>query len=112
MDDFDDVNKVTIVPRGDAGGLTIFSPNEENMNSGLSLKKPKDPQKDCIERIIIDNQSLFKQSVQNLIEEREEVPSERNSMSLVKKSYALDSSIFSTEFQSEVRGSAVKVSKV
>jgi len=35
MDDYDVVSKVSIVPRGNAGGLTHFTPNEEAAESGL-----------------------------------------------------------------------------
>jgi cell division protease FtsH len=39
MDEFDLVNKISIVPRGQAGGVTIFTPNEEAMNSGMYSKE-------------------------------------------------------------------------
>lgn len=39
MNDFDSINKISIVPRGETGGVTIFSPNEEAMNSGLYSKE-------------------------------------------------------------------------
>lgn len=39
MDDYDLVNKVSIVPRGDAGGVTIFTPEEEALNSGMYTKE-------------------------------------------------------------------------
>ncbi|AFY60511.1 ATP-dependent zinc metalloprotease FtsH3 [Synechococcus sp. PCC 6312] len=35
MPDYDPVQKVSIIPRGRAGGLTWFTPNEEQMDSGL-----------------------------------------------------------------------------
>ena len=38
MEDYDLVSKVTIVPRGSAGGLTHFTPNEEAAESGLYSK--------------------------------------------------------------------------
>ena len=39
MSDYDIVNKITIVPRGGAGGVTIFTPNEEAMESGMYSKE-------------------------------------------------------------------------
>ena len=39
MQDYDIVNKITIVPRGNAGGVTIFTPNEEAMESGMYSKE-------------------------------------------------------------------------
>merc|ERR1712178_553495 len=35
MPDYDPVAKVSIIPRGNAGGLTFFTPSEERMESGL-----------------------------------------------------------------------------
>eukprot|EP00741_Cyanophora_paradoxa_P019477 tig00021127_g18802.t1 len=35
MPDYDTVQKVTIIPRGGAGGLTFFSPDEERVDSGM-----------------------------------------------------------------------------
>ena len=35
MQEYDVVNKISIVPRGGAGGVTIFTPNEETMESGM-----------------------------------------------------------------------------
>merc|ERR1719262_1828959 len=35
MDDYDVVTKISIVPRGPAGGVTQFMPSEERLNSGL-----------------------------------------------------------------------------
>ncbi|BCX11937.1 MAG: ATP-dependent zinc metalloprotease FtsH [Thermosynechococcus sp.] len=35
MPDYDPVQKVSIIPRGRAGGLTWFTPNEDQMDSGL-----------------------------------------------------------------------------
>nr|YP_002049185.1 cell division protein ftsH [Paulinella chromatophora]ACB42975.1 cell division protein ftsH [Paulinella chromatophora] len=35
MPDYDSVEKVSIVPRGNAGGLTFFTPSQERMESGL-----------------------------------------------------------------------------
>jgi cell division protease FtsH len=35
MPDYDPVQKISIIPRGQAGGLTFFSPSEERMESGL-----------------------------------------------------------------------------
>ena len=34
MNDYDIVSKISIVPRGPAGGVTIFMPSEERLNSG------------------------------------------------------------------------------
>ena len=35
MPDYDPVQKISIIPRGRAGGLTWFTPNEDRMDSGL-----------------------------------------------------------------------------
>ncbi|QUY42115.1 ATP-dependent zinc metalloprotease FtsH3 [Acaryochloris sp. 'Moss Beach'] len=35
MPDYDPVQKISIIPRGGAGGLTWFTPNEDQMDSGL-----------------------------------------------------------------------------
>ena len=35
MPDYDPVQKISIIPRGQAGGLTWFTPSEERMESGL-----------------------------------------------------------------------------
>jgi len=35
MKEYDQVSKVSIVPRGDAGGLTHFTPNDDSAESGL-----------------------------------------------------------------------------
>jgi len=35
MPDYDPVAKVSIIPRGQAGGVTVFTPSEERMESGL-----------------------------------------------------------------------------
>ncbi|MGF1601138.1 MAG: ATP-dependent zinc metalloprotease FtsH3 [Thermosynechococcaceae cyanobacterium] len=35
MPDYDPVQKISIIPRGRAGGLTWFTPNEDTMDSGL-----------------------------------------------------------------------------
>ena len=35
MPDYDPVQKISIIPRGNAGGLTFFTPSEERMESGL-----------------------------------------------------------------------------
>ena len=34
MNDYDVVAKISIIPRGPAGGVTIFMPSEERLNSG------------------------------------------------------------------------------
>ena len=39
MEDYDLVNKISIVPRGGAGGVTIFTPEEEAMESGMYSKE-------------------------------------------------------------------------
>ena len=39
MKEYDIVNKISIVPRGGAGGVTIFTPNEEMMESGMYTKE-------------------------------------------------------------------------
>jgi ATP-dependent Zn protease len=41
MNDYDVVAKISIVPRGPAGGVTIFMPSEERLNSGLYSKVPR-----------------------------------------------------------------------
>lgn len=38
MSEYDLVNKISIVPRGGAGGVTIFTPEEEAMESGMYSK--------------------------------------------------------------------------
>merc|ERR1712113_1284342 len=38
MPEYDPVAKITIVPRGGAGGLTFFTPSEERLESGLYSK--------------------------------------------------------------------------
>ncbi len=35
MPDYDPVQKISIIPRGNAGGLTFFTPSEERLESGL-----------------------------------------------------------------------------
>ena len=39
MEEYDLVNKISIVPRGGAGGVTIFTPEEEQMDSGMYSKE-------------------------------------------------------------------------
>jgi cell division protease FtsH len=39
MNDYDLVAKISIVPRGPAGGVTIFMPTEDRLNSGLYSKE-------------------------------------------------------------------------
>ncbi|CAJ1397853.1 unnamed protein product [Effrenium voratum] len=39
MNDYDVVAKISIVPRGPAGGVTIFTPSEERLDSGLYTKE-------------------------------------------------------------------------
>merc|ERR1719215_1808122 len=39
MNDFDIVAKISIVPRGPAGGVTIFMPSEDRLNTGLCSKE-------------------------------------------------------------------------
>jgi len=39
MNDFDVVTKISIVPRGPAGGVTIFTPSEDRLNTGLYSKE-------------------------------------------------------------------------
>jgi cell division protease FtsH len=38
MKEYDLVNKISIIPRGASGGVTIFTPNEEVMESGMYSK--------------------------------------------------------------------------
>lgn len=40
MPEYDPVAKISIVPRGAAGGLTFFSPSEERLESGLYRSAP------------------------------------------------------------------------
>lgn len=35
MPEYDPVNKISIIPRGAAGGATFFAPSEEQLESGL-----------------------------------------------------------------------------
>ena len=35
MPEYDPVQKISIVPRGSAGGLTFFAPSEDRLESGL-----------------------------------------------------------------------------
>lgn len=35
MPEYDPVAKISIIPRGQAGGLTFFAPSEERLESGL-----------------------------------------------------------------------------
>ncbi|CAJ1428694.1 unnamed protein product [Effrenium voratum] len=39
MNDYDVVAKISIVPRGPAGGVTIFTPSEDRLDSGLYTKE-------------------------------------------------------------------------
>ena len=39
MEEYDLVNKISIVPRGGSGGVTIFTPEEEAMESGMYSKE-------------------------------------------------------------------------
>merc|ERR1712078_246604 len=39
MNDYDIVAKISIVPRGPAGGVTIFMPSEDRLNTGLYSKE-------------------------------------------------------------------------
>lgn len=39
MKEYDLVNKISIIPRGQSGGVTIFTPEEEAMNSGMYTKE-------------------------------------------------------------------------
>ena len=39
MEEYDLVSKISIVPRGGAGGVTIFTPEEEAMESGMYTKQ-------------------------------------------------------------------------
>lgn len=39
MQEYDLVSKISIVPRGGTGGVTIFTPNEEVMESGMYSKE-------------------------------------------------------------------------
>jgi Peptidase family M41 len=44
MPEYDPVTKISIVPRGAAGGLTFFAPSEERLESGLySRNVRRDP---------------------------------------------------------------------
>ena len=37
--DFDEVNKISIVPRGASGGVTIFTPDEEVLQTSMYTKQ-------------------------------------------------------------------------
>lgn len=39
MEEYDTVSKISIVPRGVSGGVTIFTPDEETMQNGLYSKR-------------------------------------------------------------------------
>ena len=39
MPEYDDVAKISIVPRGAAGGLTFFAPDEQRLESGLYSRR-------------------------------------------------------------------------
>lgn len=39
MDDFDEIKKVTVSPRGQAGGVTQFLPSSERLDSGLYTRE-------------------------------------------------------------------------
>ena len=39
MKEYDLVSKISIVPRGQSGGVTVFMPQEEAMNSGMYSKE-------------------------------------------------------------------------
>jgi len=41
MPEYDPVTKISIVPRGQAGGLTFFAPSEERLESGLYRCAPR-----------------------------------------------------------------------
>jgi hypothetical protein len=43
MPEYDPVTKISIVPRGQAGGLTFFAPSEERLESGLYRRAPVNP---------------------------------------------------------------------
>ena len=38
MPEYDPVSKISIIPRGQAGGLALFAPSEERLESGLYSK--------------------------------------------------------------------------
>lgn len=38
MDEYDLVNKISVVPRGESGGMTVFTPQEDIAQSGLYSK--------------------------------------------------------------------------
>lgn len=38
MEDYDLVSKISILPRGQTGGVTIFTPEEEAMTAGMYTK--------------------------------------------------------------------------
>merc|ERR1712193_481400 len=44
MPEYDPVTKITIVPRGNAGGITFFAPSEERLESGLYSRSYLDNQ--------------------------------------------------------------------
>jgi len=47
MPEYDPVTKISIVPRGAAGGLTFFAPSEERLESGLYSRTYFENQVSC-----------------------------------------------------------------
>jgi hypothetical protein len=43
MPEYDPVTKISIVPRGNAGGLTFFAPDESRLESGLYSRTVRSP---------------------------------------------------------------------
>ncbi|KAI4997590.1 hypothetical protein ZWY2020_052932 [Hordeum vulgare] len=43
MPEYDPVAKISIIPRGQAGGLTFFAPSEERLESGICRELPREP---------------------------------------------------------------------
>ena len=61
MPEYDPVTKISIVPRGAAGGITFFAPNEERLESGLYSRTvrprsayPSELARDCACRALFE----------------------------------------------------------
>jgi cell division protease FtsH len=59
MPDYDAVQKISIIPRGNAGGLTFFTPSEERMESGLYSRTYLQNQMACGPWVVALQKRLF-----------------------------------------------------
>jgi ATP-dependent Zn protease len=57
MPEYDPVTKISIVPRGTAGGLTFFAPSEERLESGLYSRTVRLPL--CVTTVGLLSSLLF-----------------------------------------------------